>query len=111
MKAGIEEGTAAPGGGPVGGNGSFRSKCLQKPLPCPPHSAPGTTPAYSPRTDSGVPCRTLVNAAFSEIQDGAFSHLPLLQFLYAQGLAEGGWWYGVGQWKGTDPGLGRGEPM
>nr|AAI58672.1 Lgi3 protein [Rattus norvegicus] len=24
---------------------------------------------------------TLVNAAFSEIQDGAFSHLPLLQFL------------------------------
>lgn len=23
-----------------------------------------------------------MNAAFSEIQDGAFSHLPLLQFLY-----------------------------
>ena len=30
-----------------------------------------------------------MNAAFSEIQDGAFSHLPLLQFLYGQGLAEG----------------------
>jgi hypothetical protein len=42
----------------------------------------------------GVPCRTLVNAAFSEIQDGAFSHLPLLQFLY-------GWPWGrrVGAWR------------
>lgn len=30
-----------------------------------------------------------MNAAFSEIQDGAFSHLPLLQFLYAQGAVEG----------------------
>lgn len=30
-----------------------------------------------------------MNAAFSEIQDGAFSHLPLLQFLYGQGLEEG----------------------
>lgn len=47
-------------------------------------------------TDSGVLCRTLVNAAFSEIQDGAFSHLPLLQFLYAQGAVEG-----------RVPGLGR----
>lgn len=28
-----------------------------------------------------------MNAAFSEIQDGAFSHLPLLQFLY-------GWLWG-----------------
>lgn len=33
-----------------------------------------------------------MNAAFSEIQDGAFSHLPLLQFLYGQGPEEGGWW-------------------
>lgn len=43
-----------------------------------------------------------MNAAFSEIQDGAFSHLPLLQFLYGQGLEEGGWWFGErdGQWKG-----------
>ncbi|KAM7321333.1 hypothetical protein ACRRTK_019425 [Alexandromys fortis] len=35
---------------------------------------------------------TLVNAAFSEIQDGAFSHLPLLQFLslsVAPGLGSG----------------------
>lgn len=27
-------------------------------------------------------CRTLINAAFSEIKDGAFAHLPFLQFLY-----------------------------
>lgn len=48
-----------------------------------------------------------MNAAFSEIQDGAFSHLPLLQFLYGWGLMEGrvghgrrgqmlGW--GAGEW-------------
>lgn len=48
MKAGIEKGTAAPGGGPVGGNGSFRSKCLQKPLPCPPHSARAQPPHTPP---------------------------------------------------------------
>lgn len=32
-----------------------------------------------------------MNAAFSEIQDGAFSHLPLLQFLYGWALWKGGW--------------------
>lgn len=111
MKAGIEKGTAAPGGGPVGGKWEFPEQVPTEAIALPTSQRPGTTPAYSPRTDSGVPCRTLVNAAFSEIQDGAFSHLPLLQFLYGRGLAEGGWWYGVGQWKGTDPGLGRGEPM
>lgn len=38
-----------------------------------------------------------MNAAFSEIQDGAFSHLPLLQFLYGWGLAEGQGWAGEGK--------------
>lgn len=46
-----------------------------------------------------------MNAAFSEIQDGAFSHLPLLQFLYGQGFAEGQGWAG----EGKDLRLGGGE--
>lgn len=49
-----------------------------------------------------------MNAAFSEIQDGAFSHLPLLQFLYGQGLVGGGG--GLGRGRGreqTGSGLGR----
>lgn len=49
-----------------------------------------------------------MNAAFSEIQDGAFSHLPLLQFLYGQGLVEGGGGLGRGSGREqTDSGLGR----
>lgn len=41
-----------------------------------------------------------MNAAFSEIQDGAFSHLPLLQFLYGQGLVGGGG--GLGRGSGRE---------
>lgn len=50
-----------------------------------------------------------MNAAFSEIQDGAFSHLPLLQFLYGQGLEEGGWCWGGGAGSGKGQILDRGE--
>lgn len=70
--------------------GSFQGEGMQKPLPCPPRATPAESLHTPLGTDSGVPCRTLVNAAFSEIHDGAFSHLPLLQFLYGQSLAEGG---------------------
>lgn len=49
-----------------------------------------------------------MNAAFSEIQDGAFSHLPLLQFLYEQGLVKGVGCLGRGHGrKQIDSGLGR----
>ena len=90
--------------------GSFQGEGMQKPLPCPPPATPAESLHTPLSTDSSVPCRTLVNAAFSEIQDGAFSHLPLLQFLYGQSLAEGGRG-GGGRGKGTDPGLGRGERL
>lgn len=60
---------------------SIQGRCIQKPLPYAPRTAPAQSPNAPLGTNSGVPCRTLVNAAFSEIQDGAFSHLPLLQFL------------------------------
>lgn len=50
-----------------------------------------------------------MNAAFSEIQDGAFSHLPLLQFLYGQGLEEGR--VGGRAVEGAYPGLRGGVQM
>nr|XP_004669735.1 leucine-rich repeat LGI family member 3 [Jaculus jaculus] len=56
--------------------------------PCPPSCSCTRDTAFCvdskavPRNlPSEVISLTLVNAAFSEIQDGAFSHLPLLQFL------------------------------
>lgn len=73
-------------GGKPGEIRHFQGECIQKPLPCPPCATSARSLHTLHSTDSGVPCRTLVNAAFSEIQDGAFSHLPLLQFLYDRAL-------------------------
>lgn len=67
----------------VGDRAGTEATALCISLACPGLQTPPST------GDPGVPCRTLVNAAFSEIQDGAFSHLPLLQFLYGPGVVKG----------------------